>query len=75
MAGPDSIVEAPFLCGQVGQCSFFGTVHGIMAVNARISLGAVVVDQQGGKTQFLVDGILDGEQRIAIQRLVKTLHQ
>lgn len=48
MAAAYPVVEAPFMADQVVQCSRFGRVDRIAAVDARIALAAVVVDQQQG---------------------------
>ncbi|CAI8993122.1 hypothetical protein EMIT0P43_90029 [Pseudomonas jessenii] len=75
MATAHPIVQAPFVADQVLQGGFVGAVDDVIAIDARVAAGAVVVDQQGFKTQVLIDRFVQLQQRLALQRLVETLHQ
>ena len=54
---------------------FFGAINRVFAINARVALGAIVVDQQQVKAQVTIDGVMQLQQVIALKALVKALHQ
>ena len=60
---------------QVLQGGFVRLIDGVLAVDAGIAPGAVVVDQQGLQAQAFVDNAVQLQQVVAFQRLVEALHQ
>ncbi|MNN65486.1 hypothetical protein D3C81_1809920 [compost metagenome] len=75
MAAAYPVVQSPFVPDQVFQRGGFGLVDRVAAIDPGIALGTVVVDQQQLLAEAFVDGGGQCQQGLALQRLVKTLHQ
>ncbi|MNO06950.1 hypothetical protein D3C81_2289450 [compost metagenome] len=75
MAAAHAVVQPPFVADQILQCGGFGLIDRVAAIDPGIALGAVVVDQQQPLAEVFIDGGGQGQQRLALQRLVETLHQ
>ncbi len=75
MAAAHAVIEAPFVADQVGQGRGFGGIDRIEAIDSRVALGAVVVDQQQGFIQGDADLLVGGQQFIAPKAGVEALHQ
>ncbi|MNZ82057.1 hypothetical protein D3C78_1007440 [compost metagenome] len=75
MATANPVVQTPFVADLVGKGGFVGTVNRVFTVDPRVAPGTVVIDQQQVEAQVLIDGFVQLQQRFALQRLVKALHQ
>lgn len=75
MATAYAIIQAPFMPDQVLQGGLVRLIDGVLAVDARIAPGAVVVDQQSLQSQLFVDDAVQLQQVVALQRLMEALYQ
>ncbi|MNO86881.1 hypothetical protein D3C76_782960 [compost metagenome] len=75
MAAAHAVVQPPLVADQILQCGGFGLIDRVAAIDPGIALGAVVVDQQQPLAEVFIDGGGQGQQSLALQRLVETLHQ
>ncbi|MNF91762.1 hypothetical protein D3C84_743740 [compost metagenome] len=75
MASAHAIVEAPFVADQVRQGLGLGLVDRITAIDPRVALGAVVVDQQQRRIEGLLALPGQLQQLVMVEALMKALHQ